>query len=88
MMGAMKGEGQLINLMHCRYTDALRDLVTMIGGDTETIKKHVEIANKLSTMNVDKYCIDWGQKPNPQKIIVLEPDGNILSTEFYLPLKD
>lgn len=80
--GAMKGEGQLINLMHCRYVDALRDMVTMIGGSIEDTKKNIEIANKLSTMNVNKYCIDWGRKPKPQRLLVLNQDNNISLTEY------
>lgn len=83
--GGLKTEGQLINLMHCRYVDGLRDLCTMWDADLETMKKMVEMANKLSTLNVDKYGKEWGKHPSPQKILEISPDGHILCTEKYVP---
>lgn len=80
MMGAIRGEAQLVNLMHCRYMDALRDMVSMLGAHPD----HIEIANKLSTINVEYYQTKWEQRPNPQKILKLDTDGNILCTDKYM----
>mgnify|MGYP006943063312 CR=1 FL=1 len=79
MTGKIKEE-QLINLMHCRYVDGLRDMVTFLDGNLEEREKLVEIANKLSTSNVDNYRIKWGREPFPQMVLTIAQDGNILST--------
>lgn len=77
----MKGEAQLINLMHCRYFEGLRDMVIMIGGDEETIKRNVRLANKLSRLNVDNYQKDWGKRPSPMKKLSFSDLGNIETTQ-------
>jgi len=75
----MTGEGQLINLMHARYVDALRDFVLMLPD--KDVQDLLKIANQLSTINVDNYGKTWGKRPEPQKVLRIE-NGRVVIVNF------
>ena len=74
----MTGEGQLVNLMHARYVDGLRDMVLMLPD--KDVNELIEIANKLSTINVHNYGKKWGKVPEPQKILATDA-GRVVIVE-------